>query len=312
MTKSKLRKEIKVYSEKYDITGIIRDYGIVTKLFFTYGGQDIVMGIKRNILVDEEYKELGKDIIDSYVANIASEGNGKKTRLHYWYVGEQEINGKDYIIGHGIITGHNKMQDSVDVNTAAVHAIHIDEANGELVLTTKDGTFYCPLEYCQFNKQDKYPDIIPDYEYIKEKYKDKIEYPEIEPGKVLLVLANFCEYYFHSLCYIPLDSDVRERISYYGYPHVGMVQDSYLIDTDNYEIDLRYFPHFQNIEFYREQTNSCPLYIENIGDTVIYVKAKIGTIKLNPGDRKEVVKENSEDDQPALPSGDLYPARIIE
>ena len=36
MAKSMLREEIEVYSEKYNIHGTIRDYGMVTKLFFSY------------------------------------------------------------------------------------------------------------------------------------------------------------------------------------------------------------------------------------------------------------------------------------
>ena len=55
MAGSMLEKEIEVYSEKYNIQGIIRDYGMVTKLFFTYEGKEIVMGIQRNILNDERF-----------------------------------------------------------------------------------------------------------------------------------------------------------------------------------------------------------------------------------------------------------------
>ena len=42
MAESMLREEVEVYSEKYDIHGVVRDYGMVTKLFFTYEGKDIV------------------------------------------------------------------------------------------------------------------------------------------------------------------------------------------------------------------------------------------------------------------------------
>ena len=172
--------------------------------------------------------------------------------------------------------------------------------------------YHCPLAYCNFKKQDKYPDIIPDYEALKEKHQGTIEYPSIEPGKVLLVLANFCDYYFHSLYYVPKDSEDGKKLEFSGSPHVGTFQDSYLINTKDYKIDLRYFPHYQNIEFYSEDTNGCPLFIENIGDVVIYARTSAGTIKLEPGDRKEVTKENVEDETPILPSGDLYPAGIIE
>ena len=41
-------------------------------------------------------------------------------------------------------------------------------------------------------------------------------------------------------------------------------------------------------------------------------RTSAGTIKLEPGDRKEVAEENVEDETPILPSGDLYPVGIIE
>ena len=62
MAESMLREEVEVYSEKYDIHGVVRDYGMVTKLFFTYGRKDIVMGVHRNILKGEKYEDLGRNI----------------------------------------------------------------------------------------------------------------------------------------------------------------------------------------------------------------------------------------------------------
>ncbi|MCR4868311.1 hypothetical protein SAMN02910400_00599 [Lachnospiraceae bacterium C10] len=312
MAESMLREEVEVYSEKYDIHGVVRDYGMVTKLFFTYQGKDIVMGVHRNILKGEKYEDLGRNIIDSYVTNLATHEEGKKLQLHYWYIEEHESDSEMLRIGHGIVTGHNKLSDAMNMHTSAVEAIHIDEEEGELVLTTRNSVYHCPLAYCRFKKQDKYPDIIPGYERLKEKYIDKIEYPSIDPGKVLLVLANFCDYYFHSLYYVPNDSKDGKCLEYSGWSHVGNFQDSYLINTEDYKVDLRYFPHYQNIEFYSEDTDGCPWFIENIGDVVIYAKTSAGTIKLEPGDRKEVAKENAEDENPILPDGDLYPAGIVE
>ncbi|MCR5237271.1 MAG: hypothetical protein K6E34_08755 [Lachnospiraceae bacterium] len=57
-------KEIDVYSEEYDIHGVIKDYGVVTKLFFNYEGKEIVMGIDRNPLKGEKIEDIGRNIID--------------------------------------------------------------------------------------------------------------------------------------------------------------------------------------------------------------------------------------------------------
>ena len=303
-----LRKEIKVYSETYDVQGTIRDYGMVTKLFFCYEGREIVISIKTNTLDDDNYEEIGKKTIESYICNLAIREEELLLKLHYWYIDEREIDGKIYRFGHGIVTGHKKVPDATKICTSPVEDINIEKKKKNLMLSTANNVYQCPLEYCRFRKQDKYPDIIPDYLRLKERYKGKIEYPSIEPGKVLLVFANFCEYYFHSLYYLPKYSEDGKPLEYVGCSHIGTFQDSYLIYTDNYEIDIRYFPHFQNIEFYSEDTNDCPLFVENIGDTVIYVRAHIGTIKLSPGERKEVAKGNVEKEKPILPDGDLYPA----
>ncbi len=313
MVGSMLREEIEVYSEKYDVHGVVRDYGMVTKLFFTYEGKEIEMGIDRNVeFFGKNYKDLGKSIIESYITNLAAHEKGRKLQLHDWYVGAHEIDGQMYHIGHGIVTGHQKLPDAIDMHTSAVEGIHIDEEAGEVVLTTRNSVYHCPLAYCDFKSQDEYPDVLPDYEKLKERYRDAIEYPSIVPGKVLLVLANFCDYYFHSLYYVPEDSEDGKCLEFSGWPHVGTFQDSYLISAKGAEIDLRYFPHYQNIEFYSEHTGGCPWYIENIGDVAIYARTSAGTIKLEPGDRKEVTKENAEAETPILPGGDLYPAGIVE
>lgn len=55
-----------------------------------------------------------------------------------------------------------------------------------------------------------------------------------------------------------------------------------------------------------------PLFLENVGDVMLYAKTSVGTIKLNPGERKEVRKENAESETPSLPNGDLYPAGIVK
>ena len=313
MAESMLREEVEVYSEKYDIHGTVRDYGVVTKLFFTYEGKEIEMGIDRNAkFFGKSYEDVGRSIIDSYVTNLVSHVEGKKLQLHYWYVDEYEKDGETIRMGHGIVTGHKKLPDALDMHTSAVQGIHIEEDADEMILTTRNSVYHCPLAYCRFKKQDEYPDIIPKYERLKEKYKDSIDYPSIEPGKVLLVLANFCDYYFHSLYYVPKDSENGKCLEFSGWPHVGTFQDSYLINTEDYRIDLRYLPHYQNIEFYSEDTDGCPWYIENIGDVVIFARTSAGTIKLEPGDRKEVTEKNAEDETPILPGGDLYPAGIIE
>ncbi len=312
MADSMLEQEIEVYSDKYDVHGVVKDYGVVTKLFFSYAGKETVMGITRNPLIGEQFEEIGRELIDSYVSNLASCDGGRKLQFHYWYLDQQEIDGRTFTFGHGIVTGHKRLSDSIRSHTSAVQAIHIDEEAKEAVITTKNSVYHCPLAYWRFDKQDAFPDIVPEYEELKKKYQGTIDYPSIESGKVLLVLANFCDYYFHSIYYVPEGSKDGKPLPFNKYAHIGTFQDSYLVWVEGTGIDLRYFPHFQNIEFYDESTEDKPLFIENIGDCVLYVGTHCGTIRLEPGERKEVSEENAENEKPTLPRGDLYPAGVME
>ena len=248
------------------------------------------------------------------------ENEKQKLQLHNWCVVEREYNGQTMKVATGVVTGHERLCDASIATTSQIKNILIDEENDEAVITTRNSIYHCPLEYCNFDRQDEDPNLLPDYPAIREKYRGKLSRPTIEPGNVLLVLANFCEYYFHSLYYVPADgSSGGEPLAYMAVPHIGIYQDSFLImnvrkDTDvpvENGVDLRYFPHYQNIEFYEEETNDAPLFLENIGDGTLYARASCGVIKLEPGQRKRVSKENAEKEPPLLAGGDLYPAMVL-
>lgn len=300
------KKVTKIYSEKYCVKGIVEDYGIVTKLIFTYQNRQITMGINRN-LQKSDYKELGRDLIESYIENLNVQED--QIRLYNWYVRSYEEESELYHIGKGIVTGHPSIPDTNRISTSNVKAIYTDLEKGEVFLATMNHVYHCPLEYCKWYKQDKFSNLIPEYDLAKKKFQARKQ-PSIEPGYVLLVLSDYDEYYFNSLYY--KETEDAAPCNYYGDAHVGMFQDSYLIMAEEVGIDLRYFPHYKNIDFYREYTEGRPFYLGNIGNSVLFAKTSKGLIKLAPGERKKVCKENAEIEKPVLPRGDLYPADIIE
>lgn len=232
-------------------------------------------------------------------------------KLHYWYIEKHVTPEGTANIAWGTVTGHPRLLDTINIHTSRIKTLHTDFEKGELILETMNNEYHCPLEYCLWWEQDKYPELIPDYDKVKEKYMDKIQYPSIEPGKILLVFADFCPYYYHSAYYVPLDSPTKESLEFYDNAHVGMFHDSYLISTEDMMIDLRYFPSRQHISFYSQYTDDKPLYLENIGSTDLYASTLAGVIKLGPGERKEVIPENKETDPPELDTEDLYPAKIL-
>lgn len=241
--------------------------------------------------------------------NEAVAVNGRRKMLHYWYLDECMDCGEKFIIAHGVVTGHNNLPDSYEIHTSKVKNVVVNHGTEEAEIYTMNSIYYCPLEYCDFMKQDKAPHIIPNYKQIKEQYQNKRKDPSIEEDKVLLVISNFSEYYFDSLYYLPQGE--KEIAEYNAYPHIGTFQDSYLIRTKNGQVDIRYFPHWQNIEFYAMHTGGKPVYIENIGDATLYAKCPCGILRLNPGERKEVRKENAEKEDVVLCGGDLYPTMYL-
>ncbi len=306
---SMLKQKLEVHSGKNNIDGVVLDYGFVTKLQFSWQGKEIEIGLKYSPLEKEPLEEKAAAVMDSYVEHMASDG--KQIMLHWWYL-EMHLShtGREYPVGWGIVTGHPRISDATEIHTSEVCGIR--KEGDEIVLLTRNNEYHCPLMYCLFAKMEDHSELLPGFDELREEYQGKWLQPTIEPGNVLLVLADFDEYYFDSLYYIPSDSATGERMDYTGWPHVGTYQDSYLIETDDNKIDLRYFPHFQNIEFYMEVTDDCPLWLENIGRSTIYANTRVGLIRLDPGDRKLVDNSNIETEKPVLPSGDLYPAGVIE
>lgn len=295
--------EIEVYSKKYDITGkVTKIGGISTKLTFPYRGQECEMGIS-NYLLNDTYQNYCEKIIDTYVEELKAKNN-RTTQLHYWYVDSN-------LQGHGVVSGHPRLNDAGGCDTSTVQQIILNKEQEELLIKTCNTDYHCPLAYCDFEKQKENKDLIPEYEWIYANHKDKRDFPETEEGKVLLVLSNFDVYYFHSLyCKYPGEKD---PVPFHSSTHIGMIQDSFLIRVPEHpEIDLRYFPHYQFIEFYSEVTDGMPLFLENIGDLPLYAKTTGGLIKLGPGERKEVSKDNCTNDKVHLAGGDLYPAQILE
>ena len=289
--------EIKVYSKKYDISGVVFRIPGAAHLTFLYEGLERTIGIPQALL-NETYENYCEKLIVTYVEELLAERN-RHIQLHYWNITSD-------LCAHGIVSGHPRLSDACDINTTAAQEILLDKENEKLIIQTRNTEYHLLLAYCDFKKQEQNKDVIPEFEWVYENYKDKIEYPKIEDGKVLLVLSNFDEYFFHSLyCRYPGN---KEPVEYRGSAHVGMFQDSYLIHAAENKLDLRYFPHFQYVEFYVESTDNMPLFIQNIGDVPLFAKTHVGTMKLKPGERKEVCKNNCTEDTVFLAGGDLYPA----
>lgn len=305
-------KNYEIYSEKYKIKAIITQLFNKAGVAFLYDKTFYSCPIEKQWPEDDEeaIKALGIEAMENHMKRILmGEVQVEKVRLFNWYTEKIEKHGKEYIIVWGNVIGHYRLCDSDFIHTSPVESIEIQEETGEVVICTCNTRYYCLLNSWNFEKQDKNPEAFRNYAQLKEKYQVKNDEAPIEPGKVLLSISNYDSYYFHSFYYMP--EDATKPLEYMAYPHIGSFQDSYLIFTQDRKVDLRYFPHSENIEFYSEYTTDKPWFIENVGTTKLYAKTSVGIIKLEPGERKEVRTENTEDEKVFLSGKDLYPAGII-
>lgn len=73
--------------------------------------------------------------------------------------------------------------------------------------------------------------------------------------------------------------------------HVGMIMDSFIIKSEDDKVDIRFlWPRLQN--YMLDLADELKLFLQNDGENELYFRFDFGTIRINPGERKEVCKEN--------------------
>lgn len=306
--------QYEIYSKKYNLMGKITCIGEEMGVSFLYDKNFFIRKIEGNLPDDDdEIKEIGILEMEDHIEKIeAGEVEIKKIWLFNWYVEEIENNGIKIKIARGNVTGHYRLWDSDYIHTSAVESIEFLHETNEVVIETQNTRYFCPLNSWDIEQQEVYKDHFPKFEYyINEYYTIEKKDKTIEPGKVLLTISNYDTYYFHDFYY--MREGEYEPIKYISKAHIGTFHDSFLIHSIDGKVDLCYFPNMgNNIEMYVESTDGRPWYIENVGIEKMYAQTSVGIIKLEPGERKEVIKENAEKEDMILPGGDLYPATIIK
>lgn len=304
--------QYEIYSKKYNLMGKITcldgNVGVSFHYDKTFYSTSIIEDLPEDDL--EVIREIGVRVMEDFIEKIIAGEVARKVYLLNWHIEPFEHKGLTYIRAVGNVVGHYRFEDSEWIHTSDIEEIDVDEESSEVIICTRNTRFFCKIDSWDFEEQDLYVDVFPNYEYYKNKYKVEKEDP-IEPGKVLLSISNYDSYYFHDIFY--KEDESSEKMKFHTWPHVGMFQDSFLIHNEDFcTFDIRYFPHPGNIEFYAEHTNGKPFFIENVGTEVLYAQTSVGIIKLEPGERKEVIAENTEKEKMFLSGGDLYPATVIE
>ena len=111
--------------------------------------------------------------------------------------------------------------------------------------------------------------------------------PIIEPGNVLVCFSDFDAVGFNSLYCV--EKEGMKPVKYRSNVHVGNYKDSYIINSYDYKIDIRYFWNWGIEKFYRLETNGMPLWFENVGYKTIYIGLGEGKeLILRPKERKQI------------------------
>ena len=230
-------------------------------------------------------------------------------RLYQWFLKKHEkTDGQVFFVACGNVTGHSGIMDTTYIHTSPMVGYEILEGSEEILIHTRNSNYYCGMADFDFEAAETY-EAIPEWEELSQPYRNAMKSYEVPDQSALIVYSDHCEYFFDYAA-------VRmkgELIELSMTVQVGTMQESVVINGDDTPmegyIDIGYYPHYRHMEYYSCYIGGVDIYIENAGDNTIYSTFDIGVIKLEPGQRKLVSKDNieSRENIPELHKGTLYP-----
>ena len=224
------------------------------------------------------------------------ENQYKLNTLRHWYLDEYDWKGEKVLLAYGQFHNRPGIYEGMNGHTSIVQTVTINHEEKEFEIQTKNTLYHCSFDSCFFERQEDSPYKLPEYEAIKAEYYKPVNTEGLSKNDMLLVVADHCDYYFGKLIYQNPDGSEGE---YSGYPHIGMITDTYLIEgkrdfsEDNLQaIDIRYYVNIGGFEFYSLSTGGRNLWIENRGDSTLDIYGCGTVIKLTPGRRVLALKKN--------------------
>lgn len=219
-----------------------------------------------------------------------SESKYKLNTMRHWYIFSKIYDDEKYYFISGQFFNRPGFYEGMLGSSSNIKSITLDEEEKEYKIQTKNTLYHCSFDSILFELQDTSEYELPEYKRIKSAYYVPVDKSNLGKNDMILVLADYQEFYFDSLIYRNEDGSEGK---YSGYPHIGMFTDTYLISGDNeyYDnnrkeayIDIRYYVSNQGIEFYSTFTGGKNLWIENRGETPIEI-GSFGQCVLQPGQR---------------------------
>lgn len=210
--------------------------------------------------------------------------------LRNWYFGEFGWKDEKLIRAYGNFHNRPGYPEGTYGHTSVVQSVKINHEEKEYEIQTKNNLYHCSFDSCVFERQNKSPYQLPEYEQIKAQYYKPVSIKELSIDDMILVLSDAADCYFEKLIY--KNSDGSEG-DYRGYANDGLYSTSYLIDgnIEPYEfgnskhcIDIRYYVEDHYLEFYSFMTGEKKLWLENRGKTSLRIGNFGEPFELQPGE----------------------------
>ena len=224
------------------------------------------------------------------------ENQYKQNTLRHWYLGEYDWNDEKVLLVYGQFYNRPGIYEGMVGHTSIVQSVKINHEEKEFEIQTKNTLYHCSFDSCFYERQDDSPYKLPEYEVIKAVYYKPINTEGLSVHDMILVVADYNNYYFEKLVYQNPDGSEGD---YSGYPHIGMYTDTYLIDANRHfgdgcseDIDIRYYVNRGGFEFYSLDTGGRNLWIENRGDSALDIYGCGSKINLEPGRRVLILKKD--------------------
>ena len=213
----------------------------------------------------------------------------KENTIRHWFIGNFEYENKTYQVVYGNFYNRPRIYDGMSSRTSPIQEVKICPEENEYQIRTMNRVYHCSFESCFFEQQDNSSFELTDYKKIREKYYIPTDKTSLGNNDMLLVVADYTDYYFKELVYFDKNGEAGD---YASNVHLGMLVDTYLIYSKNREIDIRWYVEISGFEFYSLDIGNRNLWIENAGDSSLLIKARDRIIDLKPKERQKYLMKS--------------------
>lgn len=217
---------------------------------------------------------------------VNMESKYKENTIRHWYISDFEYEDKIYQVVRGTFYNRPGFYEGLHTRTSPIQEVKVSMEEQEYEITTMNTVYHCSFDSCFFERQDKSSFELPEYQQIRQKFFVSTETSTLSNDDMLLVVADFEDYFFKDLIYFDKSGNQEK---YLNNVHLGMVVDTYLITSKDYKVDIRWYVYDCGFKFYSLETGNRNLWIENVGDTSLRIVMGDNVINLEANTREKVL-----------------------